>query len=176
MAVGETAFGTMLAFMPASDTLRAWIRLIEAAKERIFLIFYTFDLDIIVTGLEAAKKRGVKIAVLGDRQRVKQTKGTQALISRLKQHKIEVRHCEGGPLADHYTSGASSQSGLVKEKSGIVHSKFLLADRNLIIGSTNFTTSSQCNLESSCQIRLNDLGVKEAERYFSAAFSEAEEA
>ena len=175
LGADSKCLGVVLSLMPASDTLRAWIRLIEAAIKRIFLIFYTFDLDILCTALEAARKRGVTVRVIGDKQRVKSTKGTQQLLQRLRTHKVEIRLRDGTPLADHYTAGASASSGIVRDKSGIVHSKLLLADSNLILGSTNFTTSSQCNVESSSQIRLNETGVREVERYFSAAFEDGEE-
>ena len=142
--------------------------------EGLCLIFYTFDLDVICTALEAASKRGVKVRILGDKVQTTKSKGTQALMARLKTTRIEPRLTNGVALSDHYTSGTSAQSGIVQSRNGIVHSKFLLSDRQLILGSTNFTTSSQCNLETSCHIRLSERGYQEVERFFSAAYQEAE--
>ena len=168
------SLGAIVAFMSAADTIRAWIRLIEGAKLWIQIIFYTFDLDIICTALEAAKKRGVKVTVIGDRGRTNQAKGTQALMSRLRSHKIETKIMDGVPLQEHYTAGAQPSSGFIQNRKGIVHSKFMLADRDLVMGSTNFTTSSQCNLETNCQIKLTDKGLEDVKRFYQAAFSEAE--
>ena len=114
--------------------------------------------------------RRIILAVV--KQRVKQTKGTQALMARLANKRIQIKVRDGEALSSHYTAGV--QSKLVETKQGSVHSKFLLVDRNLVVGSTNFTTSSQCNVESSTYIRLTPEGSKDAESFFETLFEEAE--
>ena len=96
----------------------------------------------------------------------------QALLQRMGQKKITIRLRDGEPLAHHYTAG--SQSKLVETKQGQVHSKFLLADRDLVTGSTNFTTASQCNVESSTHVRLTPEGAGEVEAFFMSLFEGAE--
>ena len=175
LGVYNNSLGAMTEVMSAADTCRAWIRLIEASKKTVLMMFYTFDLDILCTALEAAKRRGVLVKLLGDKQRVQSTKGTQQLMQRLKGHRVEIRLRDGQPLAHHYTTGQSASSGLIRDKNGIVHAKFLYADSQLIVGSTNFTTSSQCNVESSCHLILNPAGEANVAEYFNTAFAEAEE-
>ena len=168
----DLRFGSMIALMPANDTLRTWVRLIESAVRLVCVIFYTFDLDILCTALEAAAKRGVTVRMLGDRQRVRQTKGTQAILTRLSQKRITVKLRDGEPLSAHYTAGV--QSRLVETKQGQVHSKFLLADRNLVMGSTNFTTASQCNVETSAHVKLTTGGEEEVQAFFDNLYESAE--
>ena len=168
----DSNLGTMISIMPASDTLRTWVRVVETASRCVFILFYTFDLDILATALEAAAKRQVKVCMIGDRQRVRQTKGTTALLQRMKVKNIGIRLRDGEPLSAHYTVGNPSK--LVENKQGQVHSKFLMADSDLVMGSTNFTTASQCNVETSAHIRLTSAGTEELTAHFHNLYEDAE--
>ena len=110
--------------------------------------------------------------MIGDRQRVRQTKGTTALLQRMKVKNIGIRLRDGEPLSAHYTVGNPSK--LVENKQGQVHSKFLMADSDLIMGSTNFTTASQCNVETSAHIRLTSAGTEELTAHFNNLYDDAE--
>ena len=139
------------------------------------LYVYTFDLDIIATSLEAAKKRGVRVRILSDRQRVRSVKGTTALLQRLRAKGIEIKLRDGYALSDHYTTGSSASNYNVQHNKGAMHTKLLVADSQMVIGSTNFTTSAQCNLETAAVLRLSVEGLKTMKDQFEADFADSED-
>ena len=69
----------------------------------------------------------------------------------------------------------------VSGSSGIQHSKTLLCDEHIIVGSCNWTNSSRLNQERSVLIALNEKGMQAYEESFkylkanSSVFSEKEE-
>jgi hypothetical protein len=44
----------------------------------------------------------------------------------------------------------------------------------LVLGSLNWTTSSQCNVETNLEVGLNGQGATAVQDYFSSHFAEAE--
>ena len=68
----EPRMGSMISLMPAGDTQRTWVRVIEDARRAICILFYTLDLDIVCLALEAAAQRGIPVRLLGDKRRVRQ--------------------------------------------------------------------------------------------------------
>ena len=171
----QRPLGAVTEVIKANDTLRCWIRMIENAAERIYLWFYTFDLDVVGTSLEAARRRNVKVQILGDKTQIKRAKGTQALLARLRTKGIEVKQRDGFALADHYTTGSSATNIAVQQNKGQMHTKLLICDNQMAIGSTNFTTSAQCNLETAAIVTLSAEGRTAMEEQFATDFRDAED-
>ena len=82
------------------------------------------------------------------------TKGMKGQALRLGAAGVEVRVRTGRDLRTVYTRSRKSMG------SGIMHSKFLRVGGTVVVGSTNFTTSSQANVETSVSLLLNELGVQ----------------
>ena len=120
----------------------------------------------------AARRRGLKVEMLGDLANSRKAKGTQALLARLKTARVDVRMRMGGPLSDHYT--AAAPGSVIYSRNGIVHSKMLRADDSLVLGSLNWTTSSQCNVETCVEVGMTGQGASAVQDYFSSQFDAAE--
>ena len=175
MMLNKKPLGLVSDILRSSDTLRSWVRYIEGANEIVLAWMYTFDLDIVATSMEAARRRGAKVQILGDKRTSKGTKGTAALYARLKKNGVSVHVREGTPLSDHYVTGNSATNISVKQNSGIMHSKVLVCDNTMLIGSCNFTTSSQCNWETVVMVNLSVEGRKSIEETFASDLQDSEE-
>ena len=55
-----------------------------------------------------------------------------------------------------------------------MHSKLMLADRLLILGSTNYTTSSQANVEFAARVELDAAEAADTKRRVERVLEEAE--
>ena len=136
--------GNVVAFMNSKQTVAVATFLIGEAEANVFLTCFTFDLGVIADALQSAANRGVEVTVVADRQHT--FKGsTQQQLDRLS-------------CLDDKGVKVVLATGLF---GGIQHSKTLIVDNALIIGSTNWTTSSLTNSECSTLIELDKGGLKQ---------------
>ena len=119
--------------------------MIGRALTDIVLTAFTFDLADMADALIAACQRGVKVKVLVDRSHALSgtTQNMPSRLAALKDGGVEVRLCRG------CSSGT-----------GIQHSKTLMIDMFLIIGSANWTNASQSNQEVSILFAMNADGME----------------
>ena len=133
--------GRVIAEMGSKQTFKFAIRMIDKASHEVVLTAYTFDVAALVEALGNAASRGVQVKVYVDRNHSLMGKAMNkpARLSELNETGVEVRLCRGA-----------------KGSSGIQHSKTTLqCDQILIVGSTNWTNSSQSNQEVSVAYAMN---------------------
>ena len=118
--------------------------LVTGALCRVIMTVYTFDLLVICDALKDATRRGVEVELIADHGHTL-TGATMAMVERL----------EGLRAAGIQVSLTEGVTG----NSGIQHSKTLLCDEHVIVGSCNWTTSSRSNQEMSVLISLNDAAL-----------------
>jgi phosphatidylserine/phosphatidylglycerophosphate/cardiolipin synthase-like enzyme len=175
------SLGSVVALHDAAHTLLRWVELISrGGKVQMDLICYTFDLEVVVSALEEARRRKGVIRLLVNKGSAA-TKSTKQLLDRLEtveshvrpgERKLQIRVGVGTPLRDQYVrAGASSP---IQSKKGIVHAKFLRVDSTLLVGSCNWTTSSQCNREAVLETNLNAEGLEQATKLFASYWEAAE--
>jgi phosphatidylserine/phosphatidylglycerophosphate/cardiolipin synthase-like enzyme len=159
--------GTLLSVMSGKQTQKMGVYLINKATFRIMLTAFTFDLLMITEPLKEAAARGVDVTVIGDWNHTL-TGSTAAMVSRF----AALRDAGVCVLLTRGVSGTT----------GIQHSKTLLCDEHIIVGSCNWTNSSRLNQEMSVLLSLNTEGMASYEervqylRRHSTPFTEAEEA
>jgi phosphatidylserine/phosphatidylglycerophosphate/cardiolipin synthase-like enzyme len=157
--------GRVICEMSSKQTLKFAIRMIDKATHEVVLTAFTFDVVALVETLSNAASRGAQVKVYVDRDHALRgtTLNMPARLSELVDAGVEVRLCRGA-----------------KGSSGIQHSKTLQCDQILIIGSTNWTNSSQNNQEISVAYAMNAEGLRahtkriEEMRESSEVFSEVE--
>ena len=132
------------------------------------LACYTFDLKEVVTGLIGVRQRDrshpARVRVLADEEhtdpmRGQSAKNTGVAFAQLLQSGVEVRTGRGTEIGGAYPL-ANPGNPRMEERGGH-HAKVLIATglKLAFIGSTNFTQSSQCNIEMTAQIRLTETGL-----------------
>ena len=136
--------GMVLSVMSSKQTQKMAVYLITKAVKNIIMTVYTYDLLVIGDALKSAAGRGVKVEVIADYGHTL-TGTTVAMVERMKGLLESGVHVV-------LTKGASGNSG-------IQHSKTLLSDEHVIVGSCNWTTSSRSNQEMSILVALNDAGM-----------------
>jgi len=158
--------GTLLSIMSGKQAQKMGAFLIGKATFRIVLTAFTFDLLTITEALKQAVARGVEVTMIGDANHAL-TGTTAAMVTRL----AALR--DAGVRVE-LTKGVSGNSG-------IQHSKTLLCDEHVIIGSCNWTNSSRLNQEMSVLLSLNAEGLASYEerlkylQLYSMPFTEEEE-
>jgi len=136
--------GRVAAFMNALETHKTATRLCSVAEAFIFLSAYTFEWEEVVMALGLAGRRRLSVTVAVDKQHTF-AGSTQAQPRRLQQL------VDQGVIV-YLVSG---------EFGGIQHSKTLIADNMVILGSTNWTRATRQNTERSVLLELNDSGKRE---------------
>ena len=134
--------GRLRSILSAKQAQKMGAFLLSKAKERAFLTAFTFDLLIICAALKEAAQRGIRVQVFVDKGH--SLRGTTASqmdrLDDLRNNGIEV----------YLTTGIAG--------GGIQHSKTLLVDNFIIVGSTNWTSSSRSNHELSVLLELDETG------------------
>lgn len=125
----------MTCFSPAEKCAPKLIQLIDRAKESIDVRIYTFTSKDIAERLIAAKRRGVRVRVLCDRE---QRKNAYSRIKDLEAEGISVQ---------------------VEKVSGLAHNKVMIIDHMILItGSYNFTQAAETrNAENMLILRQTEL-------------------
>ena len=137
--------GRILAIMPGKATHKLALFMIGKSISEIILTAFTFDLADMVDALNAACQRGVKVKVLVDRSHALSgtTQNMPSRLAALMDGGVEVRLCRG-----------------CSNGTGIQHSKTLMIDMFLIVGSANWTNASQSNQEVSILFAMNADGIE----------------
>ena len=136
-------YGRVLSMMGGKETHKMAVYLLTKAKVRAHLTGFTFDYLPLSTALIEAAARDVSVTCYLDYQHA-MTGTTQAMPDRLndmREKGVQVWLCRG-----------------VAVSLGIQHSKTLLVDDYLIVGSTNWTNASRNNQEMGVLIRLSEAG------------------
>jgi phosphatidylserine/phosphatidylglycerophosphate/cardiolipin synthase-like enzyme len=126
-------------FSPGGGCDRAVARLAHASQTYLDAACYTFTLDAVADELIAAKRRGVNVRVILDRQQAGQTWSTA---KRLLAARIPVK---------------------VNSHSGLMHDKFLVADgHSVATGSYNWTNAATHKNDESLALFSNESAVAKA--------------
>ena len=130
----------------------------------VAVLAFTFDQASVADGLIGVVRRGGKAYLLGDEGRVRQSKTTASQYSRLAHNGVQVRLLRGRALLEAYHRASST--GPLASRHGDLHAKVLLTPTELLVGSTNFTTAFQSNIEAAAHIRRSASGAEEMRAWF----------
>ena len=145
--------GASVEFLSAGETLTEWGRACQEAESYVYVACFTYDHPRVTAMLEEARRRGLTVQLVFS-GRDKNTTNSQ--IPRLQQ----LRAC-GAEVRAH--------------KGSRLHAKVLLTEREILIGSCNFTSASQANVERG--VRLQDLSEATAiaqKEWFGRLFGAAQ--
>jgi hypothetical protein len=154
----DTVLGTLWGIYGAIDAQNAALSLLNAAKDGDELYFWGYTLDrqdIVDELIDAHCKRRVIVKVLVDRKMLYTgtTKEMFQQVARLSSSGCLVRLATGVSLSEEYNrAGRSVSRGL----EGVSHAKAILSGTWFLCGSTNWTTSSRCNVERSTLTELTE--------------------
>lgn len=116
-------------FSPQSKCSAHIVREIENAKKEILVAVYAFTSDNLASALVRAKKRGVSVQVIIDREFDAANDNSKGKL--LESQKIPVRRASGVKL------------NTTNKEGGLMHQKFAVIDRMLVFsGSYNWTHSA----------------------------------
>lgn len=105
------------------------LREIDGAKKELLVAVYAFTSDGLADALVRAKKRGVNVQVIIDREFDSRNQGSRGKF--LEAQKIPVRRLSGGKLSNP------------ERDAGLMHQKFAIVDRRVVFtGSYNWTHSA----------------------------------
>ncbi|HEX5023566.1 MAG TPA: phospholipase D family protein [Candidatus Binatia bacterium] len=117
-------------FSPQGKCSAHILREIGSAKQELLVAVYAFTSDDLATALVIAKKRGVAVQVIVDREFDRTNDNSKGKF--LEGQKIPVRRL----------SGASAKAG--DKDPGVMHQKFAVIDRRIVLtGSYNWTPSAE---------------------------------
>ena len=159
--------GPATRLLDAAETKAAWLVEMRTAQ-RIDMLAFTFDLEDVVEEMIAARVRKVEVRAIFDKRQAygNTTRRMKGALKRMAAYGVEVRTVAGFDLAGVYRGYVAGD--------GVQHSKILATEASLIIGSCNWTTSSQANREWDVQIQLNKSGLNEVKRRYDELWSEAQ--
>lgn len=116
-------------FSPQGKCSAHILREIEAAKQELLVAVYAFTSDDLASALVKAKKRGVVVQVVVDREFDRTNENSKGKFFDVE--KIPVRR----------VSGAAAKAG--DKDTGLMHQKFAVVDRRIVFtGSYNWTQSA----------------------------------
>ena len=167
----DAGLGRLLAITDAVRSQELAVEMINAAKltEQVILLGFGFDRSDLVFALIQCRKRGSQVRVVLDRKMTLtgQTRDQLSSAKELVANGVGVRIVAGVLLAAEYAAvGRSIPGHLV----GIHHAKSLLVGRKVLVGSTNWTTSSRSNWEMGVEVEVDAVYVSTVEDMFLAAW------
>ena len=153
-------------YFTASETQEETIKRIELVESggSIKILAYSYDRQDISAALAAAQKRGVQVQVLIDhRQTLKGPKEQLAVVQQLRSQGISVKTLSGVALGPEYhAAGRAATPTAYSGLQGIMHVKGAIIKQSpdkdvwwTLLGSTNWTTSSRCNVEWSQGLNIS---------------------
>jgi phosphatidylserine/phosphatidylglycerophosphate/cardiolipin synthase-like enzyme len=117
-------------FSPQGRCSNYILREIDTAKQELLVAVYAFTSDDLAGALVQARKRGVAVQVIVDRE-----------FDRLNDNS-KSKFLEGQKIAVRRIAGAISNPG--EKDSGLMHQKFAIIDRRVVFtGSYNWTHSAE---------------------------------
>lgn len=142
-------------FSPQGKCSTHILREIDTAKKELLVAVYAFTNDELASALVQAKKRGVAVQVVVDREFDRANENSKGKF--LEAQKIPLRRI----------SGAKSKNQ--EKDAGLMHQKFAVIDRRIVFtGSYNWTRSAD-NLNDENLLLFRDAGQL-AEEYRNAFF------
>jgi len=172
----DERLGELVTILTAVRTHEVSMKLLQGSdsKSIVYLMGYTFDREDVASELVNAKARGADVKVILDKRSTVSgpTKSTPQVMMQLFTGCVEVRLTEGRGLAAEY---AAVERFVGSHLKGIQHSKTLLVDDWLLVGSTNWTTSSRSNLERTCLIQLHAAKVPDVQAEHVRVWGTAEQ-
>ena len=165
--------GVVTKIFDATWTKAAWIEVIGSAVAHVKVIAYTFDLEDIRRALKSAALRGCDVQMVVDETASygKATKSQHSALEDLAVNGVRV-YTRKGARADDACGSNDRKSAA--PRTGLCHAKVLMNEAECIIGSCNFTNSSQRNFEVACRVQLSAVGCDVAHRMFENALRHAE--
>ena len=117
-------------FSPQGKCVGHILREIEQARKELLIAVYAFTSDELAAALAQAKKRGVAVRVIVDREFDERTERSKSKF--LESQKIPLRRISG------------TKPDLPDKDAGLMHQKFAVIDRrNVFTGSYNWTHSAE---------------------------------
>lgn len=117
-------------FSPQGKCSAHILREIDSAKQELLVAVYAFTSDDLATALVQAKKRGVAVQVVVDREFDRANENSKGRL--LEAQKIPVRRVSG------------SAAKMAEKDAGLMHQKFAVIDRRIVFtGSYNWTHSAE---------------------------------
>lgn len=142
-------------FSPQGKCSNYILREIEAAKHEMLVAVYAFTSDDLAAALAQARKRGVAVQVIVDREFDRNNANSKTKF--LESQKIPVRR----------VAGAVVKPG--DKESGLMHQKFAVIDRRIVFtGSYNWTHSADIRNDENL-LMFRDAGLL-ADEYRKAFF------
>ena len=116
------ALGWVVAVGGAKETLDGCLRALARCDQFAYVLAYSFDLGSVVDALVAARTRGIDVRILLDKAQSlgASTTSLRPVVMRLRRQGVKVRLSRGRQ-----------------------HAKALLTDKECVLGSANWTESSQ---------------------------------
>ena len=156
--------GNVKALMMAKQTVKCACFLMNHATEgwTVFMTAFTYDLNEVSEALINAKTRGAKVTLIVDEHSAKEghTRFMKDQLARVIDGNVEVLFQRGGNLKEEYR-----KVGRGVNVKGHVHATFCAVfgptEKYLIVGSTNWTTSSKGNYEMNVLLELSEGGLLE---------------
>src|SRR5215470_3647454 len=140
-------------FSPQGRCSAHILREIEQAKKELLVAVYAFTSDDLAAALVQAKKRGVSVQVIIDREYDATNEKSKGKF--LESQKIPVRRVSGG------------KANAAERDAGLMHQKFAVIDRKVVFtGSYNWTRAAD-NLNDENLLFFRDAGAL-AEEYRKA--------
>ena len=117
-------------FSPLGKCPAHLLREIDSAKQELLVAVYAFTSDDLATALVQAKKRGVAVQVVVDREFDRANANSKGKL--LEAQKIPVRRIAG------------AAAKMAEKDAGLMHQKFAVIDRRVVFtGSYNWTHSAE---------------------------------
>ena len=160
----------------AKEVQSECVRMISdcSSTSSIDLAAFTIDRENIIVARREAASLGAKVRVLVDRKHTLRgtTRDQPKLLGELARltTKVQARTLEGCSLRKEYESVGRRYA---TDFRGHMHCKFVRVDRELLIGSCNWTTSSRANFEACAKISLRETEGMEA--FFNKMWHQAED-
>ena len=112
---------------------------------------YTLDLQSLADKLAEAREAGVRVEVGIDMRRTKENVHQCETVATLEARGVDVYGLSGKDIQGEYAEVGRN----VFPATGICHVKRLRLGPYCLLGSTNWTTSSRCNIEQSFLVKLS---------------------
>ena len=172
VAIGQ-GIGVCERVLDASQTLTQWCSTITSERSFVGLVCYTFDHEVVRRALISSKRWRAQVCIIADAGKTNEKPDNGQMFARLQNEGIEVRVGRGYPLRNVHPD--AQPGGTLGDRLGAHHAKVLFASSRqvLFVGSTNFTQSSQANVETCAQIALRPEGVIQISSWFNELWHNA---
>ena len=157
-----------MTLMGAGETLECWLDVINQATTRIGVLAFTFDLPEVLHALLRAQRRGCDVILIVDE--------THCLSRSTRLQNPALAELADGGVNVYMRRGVDRTTARRKAavRRGHCHAKFLMNEKDIVIGSCNFTRSSLQNVEVATRVCLSAYGRDAAALMFRTALMDTE--